>query len=240
MLSPAPVSATDHAHRTPSKAARLHGGAHEVRSVYLGGNIYRNDWRRFLVSGLGPVGVVPASPYPSLWPVLAAAVGGRFDYVGPYSLSGDPADDAEWNGVHDEDGSEWIVSGPLYPRHRGSDNNRAYYTDQSQTQPTLNMAASSQELWWPLVRSARQVQRLALGALRQTDLYFAWVDTPQCASTLTEVGWARARGKIVWIAGPVPFDELWLAYTLADQYSFDYTSPAAAFQGMLQRALRTS
>ena len=238
MLSPTAASATDHAHRAPSRATRLQGGAHEIHSVYLGGNIYRNDWRRLLVSGLGPVGVVPSSPYPSLWPVMAATVAGRFDYVGPYSLSGDPTDDAEWNSDQDEDGSEWIVSGPLYSPQRGSRDNHVHYTDQSETQPILNMAASSQELWWPLVRSARQVKRLVLEALRRTDLYFAWLDTPLCASTLTEIGWASATGKLVWIAGPTPFDELWLAYTLADLYSFDYTGPAEAFRSMFQRALR--
>jgi len=94
-----------------------------------------------------------------------------------------------------------------------------------------------QEVWWPLVRAARQVKRLVLAALREADLYFAWVDTPLSASTLTEVGWAAAKGKIVWIAGPQAFDEMWLLYTLADQYSFRYHTPAEAFQNLLQFAL---
>jgi hypothetical protein len=88
-----------------------------------------------------------------------------------------------------------------------------------------------------LVRSARQVQRLVLQALQRTDLYFAWLDTPMCASTLTEVGWAQSKGKIIWVAGPRPFDELWLVYTMADRYSFHYPSPADAFQKMLQAAV---
>lgn len=236
MSSPARQSTTDQAYRTRSRAARTDGGVHGIRSIYLGGNIYRNDWRRSLVSGLGPIGVVPAFAYDSLWPIMAGAVAGRFDYVGPYSLSGDPTDDAEWNSDQDEDGSEWIVSGPLYPQHRG----HATYTDQSQTQPALNMAAGAQVLWWPLVRSARPVKRLVLEALSRTELYFAWIDSPVCASTLSEIGWASARGKLVWVAGPEPFDELWLAYTLASQYCFDYRDPAEAFRSVLQSALRTA
>jgi hypothetical protein len=234
MLSPTSLSTSDHSERTSSPVPR----GRAVRSVYLGGNIYRTDWRRSLVSGLGSVGVIPLSPYPALWPVLPAAVAGRFDYVGPYSLSGDATDDAEWNSEQDEDGSEWVVSGPLYPPQRGSRISRDAHGDQGQTQPCLTLPTSSQEVWWPLVRSARQVNRLVLEALRRTDLYFAWVDTPLCAPTLSEIGWAASRGKAIWIAGPVPFDELWLAYTLADQYSFDDISPAAAFQRMLQSALR--
>jgi hypothetical protein len=240
MLSLTPLSTADHSERTSSPAGHVYTGSRSVHTVYLGGNIYRTDWRHALVSGLGPAGVVPVSPYPSLWPVLPAAVAGRFDYVGPYSLSGDPTDDAEWNSDHDDDGSEWIVSGPLSPLQRGSHITYDARRDRGQTQPCLTLPTSSQEVWWPLVRSARQVNRLVLEALRRTDLYFAWLDTPLCASTLTEIGWAAGRGKVIWVAGPASFDELWLSYTLADQYSFDYTSPAAAFQTMLQRALRAS
>ncbi|MGO8950923.1 MAG: hypothetical protein ACLQUY_25370 [Ktedonobacterales bacterium] len=237
--SPPPPSARSH--RRPT-GMRVSIGMRDVRSVYLGGNINRNDWRRSLVAGLGAVGVAPAYPVPanSLWPVLPGAVVGRFDYVGPYSISGDPTDDAEWNNENADEGSEWVVSGPLYAPQRGprvSSDPAAPYKQGGQTQPSLGQTTSSQEVWWPLVRAARQVKRLVLEALHQTDLYFAWLDTPMCASTLTEVGWAQSNGKILWLAGPQAFDELWLAYTMADQYSFRYRSPADAFQNMLQLAV---
>jgi hypothetical protein len=223
---------------------RISVGRRTVRSVYLGGNLTRNDWRRTLVSGLGPQGVAPAFPTPgsgAFWPVLPGAVLGRFDYVGPYSLSGESADDAEWNSENTPDGSEWVVSGPLYAPQRGPrvsrDPNQPF---SAQTQPSLASGGAtllSQEVWWPLVRAARAVQSLTLQALAHTDLYFAWLDTPMAASTLTEIGWASAHGTILWVAGPQAFDELWLAYTLADQYSFRYSSPADAFQHLLQQAL---
>jgi hypothetical protein len=227
---------------------RISVGRRTVRSVYLGGNITRHDWRRALVSGLGPQGVAPAFPSAtmsagSLWPVLPAAVLGRFDYVGPYSLSGESADDAEWNSENAEDGSEWVVSGLLYAPQRGPRVSRDPNQPPSgQTQPSFAGAGagatlSSQEVWWPLVRAARAVQTLVLQALRHTDLYFAWLDTPMAASTLTEIGTIAAQGTILWIAGPQAFDELWLAYTLADQYSFRYPSPADAFHHLLQQAI---
>jgi hypothetical protein len=236
---PYPVAPT---HHSPS-GLRLNVGLRDVGSVYLGGNITRNDWRRSVVSGLGHVGVAPTHTISSrdLWPILPAAVVGRFDYVGPYSLSGDPTDDAEWNSDHAEqaeDASEWVVTGALYGPQRGPRTSRDSYAG-GQTQPSLIQSASAQEVWWPLVRSARQVKRLVVAALQACDLYFAWVDTPLCASTLSEVGLAAAQGKIIWIAGPAPFDELWLIYTMADQYSFRYATPAAAFQNMFQFALST-
>jgi hypothetical protein len=212
-----------------------------VRSVYLGGNITRNDWRRTLVSGLTVQGVAPESlaRSNSLWPVLPAAVINRFDYVGPYSISGDGADDMEWNGEESEDGDEWIVSGPLYGPQRGPRVIQSpadpYYDQTSHTQPDLSHLPSTQEVWWPLVRTARQVQNLVVQALKRADLYFAWMDTPMCATTLTEVGLARSMGKIIWIAGPQAFDELWLAYTLADHYTFRFSTPAKAFYCLLEQ-----
>jgi hypothetical protein len=212
-----------------------------VRSVYLGGNITRNDWRRTLVSGLTVQGVAPESTaYPSsLWPVLPAAVIHRFDYVGPYSISGDGADDLEWNGEESEEGDEWIVSGPLYGPQRGPrvirNPSDPYFDQTGHTQPDLTHLPSAQEVWWPLVRSTRQVQNLVVQALQRADLYFAWMDTPMCATTLTEVGLARLMGKIIWIAGPQAFDELWLAYTVADHYTFRYPTPAKAFYCLLEQ-----
>jgi hypothetical protein len=184
-----------------------------------------------LVANLGPVGVTPAYPRPSngLWPSLPSAVINRFDYVGPYSISGHLGNDAEWNDEHADPGSEWIVSFP----HRAIRSPSSANQDVTGFYPENN---PTQEVWWPLVRSARAVQRLVLQALEQTDLYFAWLDTPMCAATLTEVGWARSKGKIIWVAGPKPFDELWLAYTMADLYSFHYPSPADAFRNLLQEA----
>jgi hypothetical protein len=214
-----------------------------IRSVYLGGNITRNDWRRTLVSGLSVQGVAPEIlPHSSsLWPVLPAAVIHRFDYVGPYSISGNGADDMEWNGEESEEGDEWIVSGPLYGPQRGPRVIQGpadpYYVKTAHTQPDLSYTPTSQEVWWPLVRTARQVQNLVVQALQRADLYFAWMDTPMCASTLTEVGLARSLGKLTWIAGPQAFDELWLAYTLADQYTFRYSTPARAFYCLLEQTL---
>jgi hypothetical protein len=222
-------------HTRPS-GMRLHTGMRNVHAIYLGGNILRNDWRRAMVQGLGQVGVTPAVPPTDgmLWPTLPSAILGRFDYTGPYSISGDSADDAEWNDATDDEGSEWVVSGPLYAPQRGPRMSADAYMHGG-TQPMAPLTASgTEEVWWPLVRTARQVQRQVIEAINKADLYFAWVDTPLCAATLTEAGWAAASGKVVWVAGPQAFDEMWLLYTLADLYSFRYTSPVEAFRTMVQ------
>ena len=135
------------------KSVRVNTSVQDIRSVYLGGTITRSDWRRSLVSGLGLVGVVPAAARPHiLWPILPGAVLGRFDYVGPYSVSGDPEDD-EWNNDEDnlEDaGSEWVVTGALVGPQRGprvsrDPSNHAYAG--GQTQPCLTQEMAVQEVW---------------------------------------------------------------------------------------------
>ena len=56
-----PLQPSGRTERRPS-GLRINLGMRDVRSVYLGGTITRNDWRRTLVAGLGVMGVAPAYP----------------------------------------------------------------------------------------------------------------------------------------------------------------------------------
>lgn len=54
-------------------------------------------------------------------------------------------------------------------------------------------------------------------AIRQADLVIAWIDDPSCYGTLVELGYAKALGKMIWIAGPRQYEELWFVYHMADE-----------------------
>ena len=43
------------------------------------------------------------------------------------------------------------------------------------------------------------VPSLCFRWLRRADLVFAWIDDPTCYGTLTEIGWAHALGKPVYV-----------------------------------------
>lgn len=73
-------------------------------------------------------------------------------------------------------------------------------------------------------------------AIERSDLLFAWIDSQDVYGTIAEVGYAAALGKPTWIAGPVQFDELWLAYTMANRCYFGDDAPETALAHMLKLA----
>jgi very-short-patch-repair endonuclease len=62
-----------------------------AKSIYLAGKISKNDWRHQAVPGLrGAWGDELSNGLPAAcWPVLENAIGGYFDYTGPYCASDD-------------------------------------------------------------------------------------------------------------------------------------------------------
>lgn len=81
-------------------------------------------------------------------------------------------------------------------------------------------------------RSTGQTQRAfvveqCLAAMHRSDLVFAWVDDLSAYGTFTELGYAKALGKRVWIAGPAEFEDLWFLYQLAERTSFGADTPPA-------------
>jgi hypothetical protein len=67
------------------------------------------------------------------------------------------------------------------------------------------------------------------------DPVFAWMDDLTACATCAELGYAKALGKRVWIAGPAEFDDLWLLYLLADRVNFSLDGPESALHIMLTK-----
>lgn len=57
-------------------------------------------------------------------------------------------------------------------------------------------------------------------AISQTDLVFAWIDDASCYGTLVELGYAKALNKLIWIAGPTRYHDLWFGYEMANELWF--------------------
>lgn len=70
-----------------------------------------------------------------------------------------------------------------------------------------------------------EVQRLCLDAIKRADLIFAWIDCIDCYGTIAEIGYAKALGKHIWIAGPIPYHDLWFVYAMADTTIFACNGP---------------
>jgi very-short-patch-repair endonuclease len=57
-------------------------------------------------------------------------------------------------------------------------------------------------------------------AINEADVIFAWIDDASCYGTLVELGYAKALGKTIWIAGPTRYQDLWFGYEMADELWF--------------------
>lgn len=176
-----------------------------MTSIYLAGKIAKNDWRHDIVTGLhtawGSHGDVPS---PS-WPVLSKAIGGYLDYTGPYFAS---CDHGCWHGpcTHGAAGDEYVS---MLGGHTGFGGGCGF------AYPAF---------------SRYQVQRACLEAIQRSDAFFAWIDDLTGYGTLTEIGYAKASGKVVILASPEPPDfsvdsgesaeplrEAWFAFSMADK-----------------------
>jgi len=68
------------------------------------------------------------------------------------------------------------------------------------------------------------VQQWCLDAIYRANLVFAWIDSTDCYGTIAEIGYARALGKTIWIAGPTQYDDLWFVYGMAKKVVFTDSS----------------
>jgi len=59
------------------------------------------------------------------------------------------------------------------------------------------------------------LHRMCLDALVRSEIIFTWLDSEQAYGTLVEIGFAHAKKKRIWIAGPAYYDECWFAYECA-------------------------
>ena len=79
------------------------------------------------------------------------------------------------------------------------------------------------------------VSLLCQESIDHCDLVFAWIDREDCYGTLVELGYASAKGKLIYVAGPVFFPELWLACSLANKVEFRRLDAAIAFTEMVTK-----
>jgi len=80
-----------------------------------------------------------------------------------------------------------------------------------------------------------EVPRFCCESIDRSDLIFAWVDSLDCYGTLVEVGYAAASGKLILVAGPRFFPELWFIYSLASRVTFVFGDAADGFEAMVGR-----
>jgi hypothetical protein len=169
--------------------------------IYLAGKVGQNDWRHDLVPGLRGLGDLYESiPNVERFPVLEGAVLGKHDYTGPYFVS---CDHSCYHGRTSHGVGAW-----------------------NDGESEVEFADEGAEEWddyrgcGPDGPHRDRVVALCLDAIRRSDLVFAWIDRDDCFGTLAELGYARAYGRTVWIAGPKPFRELWFVYEMADRSLF--------------------
>jgi nucleoside 2-deoxyribosyltransferase len=77
-------------------------------------------------------------------------------------------------------------------------------------------------------------------AIKRSDLVFAWIDDLCAYGTFAELGYAKALGKRIWIAGLAEFDDLWFIYQLADRVSVGVEGPERALYTMLTKVVSAS
>jgi hypothetical protein len=81
---------------------------------------------------------------------------------------------------------------------------------------------------------APRVVALCLEAIKKADAVFAWVDEPDCYGTVAELGYAAALGKLIWVAGPKRYRDMWFVRELAERTSCSCGSADDALRAFLR------
>ncbi len=74
--------------------------------------------------------------------------------------------------------------------------------------------------------SQHDTLKWCMDAIRRADIFFAWIECTTCYGTLAEIGYAKALGKPIWLAGKQELvwsaaSPLWFVARMADQVLFD-------------------
>ena len=228
-------------------------------SIYLAGKISQTDWRkdiseyccRFHQDCPDKVNDYFGQEVPDLagtfldeddyeFPVIKNAINGIHSYVGPYFIDcsmtkkgcknceGDGGDDCSCcrcNGDMDRHGA--CCSHPCNCIRGDGD---CFFGDDSHGLAATGVFRLDHDCMPPV---ADKVHSLCLKAVERCDLLFAWIDSPDCFGTITEIGYASSLGKVIWIAGPKRFRDMWFVYKMADWVDFHPTNGAASALYML-------
>lgn len=202
------------------------------KRIYLAGKISKGDWRETVVSstqwpndvdysvlnggeltggrGVAAYGACGDTRYIGSWPVLENSVLGVFDYVGPFFIGCD-------HGCFHGDNTN------------GSIETYCYYDEDGEVSDELEQA-HGQQTADPFTFHQFMVRELCLSSIKIADVVFAWIDSPDAFGTFTELGYACALGKEIWIAGPEYMPDMWFVYA-ASPGNFKVTqTPLAALQ----------
>jgi hypothetical protein len=182
---------------------------HWPLNIYLAGKIEKNCWRHSIVTGL-----CNALPKLVSCPVGEVAWSAPEWPVLPRAIFG------EHDYFHGND-SHGIAAQmdriDVHDEQRAVNDSRGHATA-------------------PEGRMAPEVVRLCLEAIGKADVLFAWVDQLDCYGTVSEIGYAKALGKRVWIRGPRVFRDMWFLYEMAGNANAvrEANDPAQALSALLE------
>lgn len=79
------------------------------------------------------------------------------------------------------------------------------------------------------IHTPQRVVQNCLDAIKETDLFFAWIDDLTCYGTIAEIGYAVAKGKKVFLGCPGELNkDLWFIKTMAHR-TISAATPRDAF-----------
>jgi hypothetical protein len=204
----------------PAPAATVRRRLPWPLKVYLAGKIAKSDWRHDLFQTHAALnlwdGDDDSNPPP--WPVAQGCLREGHSYVGPYYFAV----------------SEWHASGWTPNSHL----NTAGITELVEIHPEDHSrepdwvshgsgAGYRIEYGAPLNDRRRDlIRRRCLAAVATSDLVFAWIDSPDCYGTVAELGMAAALGKLICVAGPQAYPDMWLACSCAAWSGFHFLERA--------------
>lgn len=183
---------------------------HNPLRIYLAGSISQQCWRHSIVKGLGTIDGVNGPPCPN------TCDGDGFDFPDYWPI----LERSIFDTHH--------YVGPFFSRcdHNCDNEGGCYYGPDSHGV----RAAKIEE-------GHRQVVQLCLDSIHTADVVFAWIDSNDCYGTITELGYAKAVGKNVCVAGPRRFRDMWFLYTMADFAVFDDGSPDYVLKNYLETTM---
>lgn len=216
---------------------------HKTPKVYLAGKVddWRGGWREYILGfapnqmGLFAERAALVEYADGYWPFWD---GDDFTYTGPWFVENGN------HGIGQGDGSHGVLrrrkekqrldacelSGKIITpshittyAHNGDDGT----FEIKETNPYAGLDVAEAIVWQDTGEEyhASDVSRKCLAAIDCCDIVFAYINSPDCHGTLIELGYARARGKRIWVhfASVDLRREVWFAKSIAH---YDDTSSA--------------
>ncbi len=194
------------------------------KKIYLAGKISEGDWRKSVVantpwpnidystlheleyhSGQGLAIYTScntgSADTPKVWPVLECSVAGIFDYVGPYFIGCDHGC-FHGNSTHGCIDGVGMTSEEIADEKFSNTHGLPVYDENG-----LSLDVGGYQ--------RRAVTSLCLKAIHEADIIYAWIDAPDAYGTYTELGYAAALGKEIYIACPKEYIDMWFIYNLS-------------------------